>query len=352
MTPRENIIGIFRRTGYEYAPVQLELCPSIEEAFRRKHGKDKSCRESCNSSWKGCARPKYLFETPDWKKFYAEELKEGTNFDDYGVAWEPGGTAHLRGMKNPLKNCSSLDQMRDYPFPDWTKTDFAPTEKSVKEIHSQGYAAMSYRAFQIWEQSWYIRGMEELMGDMCSDDPMAVYLFDKVTENNCHAAKMAARAGIDIMHTGDDIGMQKSIMMSVGMWREWIKPRLAKMIKTAKAENPNLIVSYHSCGYIKPFIEDLIEVGVDVLNPVQPECMSFQEIHAEYGDRLSFWGTIGTQTTMPFGKPEDVRREVLKNLETAGGKGGLLCAPTHLLEPEVPLENIEAYIKACADFKP
>jgi uroporphyrinogen decarboxylase len=94
----------------------------------------------------------------------------------------------------------------------------------------------------------------------------------------------------------------------------------------------------------------LIEAGVDVLNPVQPECMDFKEIHAKYGDRLSFHGTIGTQTTMPFGTPEEVREAVFRNLEIAGRNGGLFVAPTHMLEPEVPIENVVAYINACREF--
>jgi len=98
-------------------------------------------------------------------------------------------------------------------------------------------------------------------------------------------------------------------------------------------------------------IDDLIEAGIDVLNPVQPECMNFAELHAEFGDRLSFNGTIGTQSHMPFGTPDEVRKVVFENLQIAGDKGGLLCCPTHMLEPEVPWENVEAYVKACRDFK-
>jgi uroporphyrinogen decarboxylase len=155
---------------------------------------------------------------------------------------------------------------------------------------------------------------------------------------------------VDALHLGDDIGMQSTLMMSLDFYREWLQPRLARVIAAAKAVNPEIIATYHSCGYVRPAIEDLIEAGVDVLNPVQPECMDFAEIHAEFGDRLSFWGTIGTQTTMPLGTPEEVREAVYRNLEIAGAKGGLLCTPTHLLEPEVPWENIEAYISACRDF--
>jgi uroporphyrinogen decarboxylase len=97
-------------------------------------------------------------------------------------------------------------------------------------------------------------------------------------------------------------------------------------------------------------VPDLIEVGVDVLNPVQPESMDFARLHAEFGDRLSFNGTLGTQTTMPFGSPEDVREVVFRNLRLAGEKGGLMVEPTHMLEPEVPWENIQAYVDACREF--
>jgi uroporphyrinogen decarboxylase len=144
--------------------------------------------------------------------------------------------------------------------------------------------------------------------------------------------------------------MQDSIMMSEGMYREWLQPRLAKVIAAAKAKKPDVLIFYHTCGFVEPLIPNLIEAGIDILNPVQPECMDFAEIHAEYGDRLSFNGTLGTQTTMPFGTPDEVRKTVLTNLEIAGPKGGLLCCPTHMLEPEVPWENIVAYVEACKEF--
>lgn len=108
---------------------------------------------------------------------------------------------------------------------------------------------------------------------------------------------------------------------------------------------------YHTCGYVEPLIENLIEAGVDILNPVQPECMAFDAIHARYGSRLSFNRTLGTQTTMPFGTPAEVRSAVFRNLERAGAGGGLFCCPSHVLEPEVPWENVEAYVAACKEFR-
>jgi len=105
------------------------------------------------------------------------------------------------------------------------------------------------------------------------------------------------------------------------------------------------VIFYHSDGNIMEIIPDLIEAGVEILNPVQPECMDPVEVAAGYGDRLSFWGTIGTQTTFPAGSPEDVRKACSDMMNTVGENGGLIIAPTHILEPDVPLKNVEAFVE-------
>ena len=125
---------------------------------------------------------------------------------------------------------------------------------------------------------------------------------------------------------------------------------MAKVIRVAKKIKPEVLVYYHSDGFIEPVIPDLIEIGVDVLNPVQPECMNPVKLKKEYGNRLSFWGTIGTQTTMPFGTPDEVREVVKHMIETVGRGGGLLIAPTHVLEPDVPWENILAFVESVNDY--
>ena len=139
-------------------------------------------------------------------------------------------------------------------------------------------------------------------------------------------------------------------MMSPATWREWLKPRWRKVIKAAKDVNPAVLAFYHSDGDVRPVIEDLIEIGFDILNPVQPECMDPAALKRAYGDRLAFWGTIGTQTTMPFGTPDEVRATVKERIETVGVGGGLLIAPTHVLEPEVPWENIVALFEAVDEY--
>ena len=193
--------------------------------------------------------------------------------------------------------------------------------------------------------------MEDLMMDMMNGDEKAEYLLDRVFDVNNIRMKYLAKAGCDIIWIGDDIGMQRTTMMSVDMWETWLKPRIRKIIASGKSINPEMLILYHSDGYIIPFLEGLIEVGIDILNPVQPESMQFKEIHRLTGDRLSYWGTIGTQTTLPFGTPDDVKKEVNTNLEICGNKGGIVIAPTHIVEPEVPWENIEALVEAAANFR-
>lgn len=352
VTKRENLISLFKRQGYNEVPVDFSLCPSLYEVFKRET-KETDYEEYFGFPWRSVGSLRLNSQNEHlFRQYYKDGLKDGTYIDWYGVAHEPGSAAakHMTRMRHPLEKADSIEQMKEYPFPNFLEADGSHQKKQVEEIHARGLAARGRMEVTIWETSWYIRGMEELLVDMMMEDEKAEYLLDKVTEGSCIRIASFASAGVDIVDIGDDIGMQNSIMMSEKLYRTWIKPRIKRVIETAKKINPDIIIKYHSCGYIRPFINDLIEVGVDVLNPVQPECMDFKEIHAEFGDRVSFHGTIGTQTTMPFGSVEDVKREVYRNLNIAGTKGGLFCAPTHLLEPEVPFENILAYVEACKSF--
>jgi uroporphyrinogen decarboxylase len=111
-----------------------------------------------------------------------------------------------------------------------------------------------------------------------------------------------------------------------------------------------VLVFYHTDGDAAAIVRDLIEIGVDILNPVQSECMDPTALKREFGHDLAFWGTLGTQSTLPFGTPADVRAEVKRRVETVGVGGGLLLAPTHMIEPEVPWENIVAAVEAVNEF--
>ena len=192
--------------------------------------------------------------------------------------------------------------------------------------------------------------MEDLMTDMLLDDPKAECLLDRVTEFSVKQGRAAAGIGADIIQLGDDIGMQSSIMMSVELWRQYLKPRLARVICEIRKIKSDVLIFYHSCGYVIPFLHELAEIGVDILNPVQPESMDFAEVHRIIGDKMSFWSTIGTQTTLPFGSQDDVRNQVRRNLDICGDKGGIVIGPTHMVEPEVPWENLVAMKESAESY--
>lgn len=355
MNQRENLLAMIKREGYEFAPVGMSFCPSLVEDFKRQISEDIPYGEYFKFPWSNVSNGRIdVVSESVYRAYYDFELKEGTTIDDWGVAHEPGSEAakHMTYMRHPMAGLSTLEELQNYPYPDYLNGDYSHQKKQVEEIHAEGLAAVGDMQCTIWEHSWYLRSMEQLMMDMIMDKEKAAEVIDRVTEISTKMAEEYTKAGCDILFFGDDIGMQSSIMMSIDMYVEWFKPRLTELIRRVKAINPDIIIFYHSCGYVEPFIPHLIEAGVDVLNPVQPECMDFEELHKLYGDQISFHGTIGTQTTMPFGTPEEVREVTLRNLTIAGEKGGLFCAPTHLLEPEVPMENILAYVEACRAFDP
>ena len=352
MTDRENVMSIINRTGYDKMPVELYLCASLAEKFEAyKAAHPGEVDDEPSQVRVEDLAPAPISQSRFWA-YYDVNFRPGTFLDEYGVAHEPGSDAafHMTRMYHPMEKIDSLDEMKEYPFLDYTQSSPQRQKAQVEQAHRAQKAAMGNMQMTIWETAWYLRGMENLMMEMLEEDEKAVFLLDRITQNAVLRAESFARSGVDILGVGDDIGMQKGIMMSEQMYCDWLKPRMKAVIDAARAINPNIKVHYHSDGYIEPFIPHLIEIGVDVLNPVQPECMDFAKLHSLYGDVLSFNGAIGTQTTMPFGTAEEVREAVFRSLDIAGPNGGLLVCPTHLLEPEVPVENVVSYINACHDY--
>ena len=352
MTCVENYLSLARRTGFSSVPISFALCPSLRKRFDEYlavHPMDIPRSEGNVPDLPiSCAAPETFLAS-----FYPGcDFRPGTTVDAWGVAHEPGSSAafHMTRMHHPMRDFDSVEQILAYPFPVFDASGLALQREAVNRLHSQDLVAVGNMQCTVWETAWYMRGMENLFCDMQTDPDMADALLGRVADIAALRAESFARAGADVLFLGDAIGMQNSIMMSPSLYGEWLQPRLRRVIDAARAVRPDILVFYHSCGHVTELVPQLIDAGIDVLDPVQPECMPFCEIHDRFGDRLSFHGTIGTQSTMPFGSPDDVRRAVFENLDIAGPHGGLFVCPTHLLEPEVPPENVSAYVQACIDY--
>ena len=173
---------------------------------------------------------------------------------------------HMTYMRHPMENMDTLGEIENYPFPDFASADGSHQAEQVKKIKERDLIALGDMQMTIWECAWYMRSMEELFCDMMMEDEKAEFLFDKVTELSMTRALSYAKAGVDVLFLGDDIGMQHTIMMSEELYTTWIQPRLKKIIDAVKAVNPDILIFYHSCGFIEPLNPYLIEAGIDVLN--------------------------------------------------------------------------------------
>jgi len=347
MTNRENFIRVIKRDSPAFVPFVFELSPALLHKFREKTG-----REDYSEYYDFPIRYVSLPPTqhmPDYMPYFPNFPKNAF-VDEWGVGYRPGSMEHFTEFLHPMASFTSPEQVWEFPLPD-VLADYRweAMQKQVDDFKSRGYAT-AFDAVQVFEWAWYLRGLDNLLVDMLSDEDMASACLDRMCDIQAKIAAKAAASGVDCVLFGDDVGTQRSMMMSPSCWREWIKPTTAKVIAAAKGVNPNVFAFYHSDGVIYDVIDELIEIGVDVLNPVQPECVDPYVLKEKYGDRLSFWGTVGTQTTMPFGTPDEVRRLVGERIEIVGKGGGLVIAPTHMLEPEVPYENVEALVKAVREL--
>ena len=287
-----------------------------------------------------------LLTSVGWANSYYLDDKPYT--DEWGIGWEihpyetPFGTgSYTEIASHPLAQEASI---QSYQPPDPTRPELYVA--SAKMIHDfkADYWIVGVTVTTIFETAWALRGLEQMMLDMTMNPDLANHLLDIPYHYHLTAAKKLVEMGVDMIWTGDDVGSQNQMMISPKMWRKYFKPRMAEFVSELKAINPAVKLAYHSDGYVVPVLPELIEIGIDVLNPIQPASMDPAKIKQEYGDKLCFWGTIDEQQTLPFGTSDDVANEVRLRLETVGFDGGLILAPTHHVQLDTPLDNFWAMV--------
>ena len=252
----------------------------------------------------------------------------------------------------PLGHARTLEDVAGHVLPDLADPRrYAGLRAEVEALHSRGLAVAGsppHLGGEFFETAYRLRGFQTFLTDLVLNKPLARYLLDQLAALTLHNALILAQAGVDILLLDDDVAMPTGLIVSPAAWREFFKPRLAGVIREAREASPELIVFYHSDGDFTRLVPDLVEIGVDVIHPLQPDCMDALAIKREFGDRLALWGTAGSAWLWDRGTPAQIRQEVRYRIDTLG-PSGLLLSPAYDID-FIPSENLVAFFEAIDEY--
>ena len=277
---------------------------------------------------------------------YSED--RSVKFDWWGAGFDTGEEGYFVRV-SPLQEDQDLDAMQ-WPDP------YAPGLLDEAQAVLAADARAGGRHFLVpnfgwalFERAWSLRGLVEFMMDMAGDPQYAGELLDRVADIQLALIHRFLDLGVDGFYFGDDYGGQANMLIAPKMWRGLIKPRLARLFEPIRAAG--LPILMHSDGHIEPILPDLVEIGLNMYNPVQPEVTDFAWLRTTFGDRLAYYGGVSTQTTLPFGTPQEVQAAVRKAASELAPEGtGLLIAPSHRMMSDIPMENVAALLAAFAEL--
>jgi uroporphyrinogen decarboxylase len=272
--------------------------------------------------------------------------------DEWGVRWAKPETSYYWDMiEHPLRSASAEDLER-YEWPE--PNEFGPLEgieDQARVLFEETDKAIVAEPFgAIFEQSMYMRSFAGFLADLHVNPDFATRLMQKVTQTLLpHIEEFVSRVGdyVQIVDIGDDLGMQDRPLISPQIYRKLVKPFHKRVVDTIKAKT-DARVFFHTDGSVFQLIPDLIDVGIDILSPVQPLArdMESDRLKKMFGEQLAFHGGIDIQRVLPNGTPEEVGQEVKTRISAFGAGGGYIAAPAHNIQPDVPPENMVALCKA------
>jgi uroporphyrinogen decarboxylase len=344
MNSKERIYKAIRHESTDRVPIYIWYHPDVMKSLEKELGKSGKELEVflCND----------IIQTWISINYYQSVVvEEDSRFtDEYGIKWQ-----RINGYNmitdNPIINWD-VSALKDYKFPDPDRNSRYTELESLLEKYGAEYFIGADISGTIFEPCSHIRGMEQLLLDMHTNPKDVEQFFDNAMNFSLQIAKNAIDMKVDWVWFGDDVGTQNGMIISPEMWRKYFKPRMRYMISELRKIKKDLIVAYHSCGTVSPIIPDLIEIGIDVLNPIQPKAkdMDMYAIKKEYGNKLTLHCGMDTQELLPFGSLETIKKETQKIIEELYSNGGFIFAASHTIQPDTSNDRILLMLDTIKNF--
>ncbi len=334
MTRRERVLAAIRHEETDPPPWNLMWAPAIGARLAEHFGTDDVASAVGNHI--------HMIAPMARKPLYADPAKFGpTITDDYGVVWETSTRDRGHVLEYPLMEPT----LTGYDFPD-TSEEWR-FERLQAMFAARGDRFVAAVAGDLWERASFMRPLGELLVDLYEHPGFVHELLDRICEVNLAMLERQVEFAVDGVFISDDYGNQRQLMMSPAQWREFVAPRLGRILRFAQERSLKTLL--HSCGNVREIVPELIALGLDVLHPIQPEAMDVYELKRQFGRDLTLWGGISTQHTLPHGTPEDVRAEVREKRARLGAGGGYILEPGITIQEDVPLANVLALVEAAQE---
>ena len=287
--------------------------------------------------------------SPD--NFPTHKLDNGLLENEWGMRFKDIGL-YNEFAEYPLAHAQTVADIENYQFPD----PFAPgrfdAAKAAVEKYGEKYGVIADLETSFFETAWYLVGLQKLLMDLMIGAPYVSTLLDKIRDINTKIGVQLIELGADVIWCGDDFGSQNGMLISPELWRDVFKPRIKAMFEDFRRVKPGIKIAWHSCGSIIPIIPDFIEIGLDILNPLQPLARDMEPnfLKENFGDLLIFFGGIDIQDLLPHATPEQIKSEVKRIAGILGKGGGYIIAPAHNIQDDTPVENVVAFFEAVREL--
>lgn len=333
MRPRDLVLDQIHHRDTRPVPYTLSFEGDVDGRLDEYYG---------GPSWRARLTP-YVVTVAGIDTVQLQPTDETYGRDVFGALWQLDRRPwHL--VRPPLAEPSLAGY--EMPGPErFVPPDLAETARRSIAEHPDSFHILGL-GWGLFEHSWRLRGFTNALMDAAGEPDFYAELLDRLTDLYLELVKACADVPADAILFGDDWGDQRGVILGPERWRRFLKPRWARIYEAVHAQGK--LALCHSCGSVADILPDLIEIGLDVLESVQPEArgMNPYELKQRWGDRITFWGCLGSQSTIQFGSPQAIRAEVQRLCREMGRGGGYILSPAKALQPGTPVENAAATVEA------